>query len=138
MKLYVGGAYQGQDELARRENPGATLLTDFHETIRQAYLRGDDPKAFARALTAERPDAVVVTNEVGSLARVLTSFALSGLSMSRIESRPIPDTPFAYFFSADFEGEMDRRRLERAMEDAAPRMRDSRLLGVYPSAKRIS
>ena len=79
-----------------------------------------------------------VTNEVGSLARVLTSFALSGLSMSRIESRPIPDTPFAYFFSADFEGEMDRRRLERAMEDAAPRMRDSRLLGVYPSAKRIS
>ena len=66
MKLYVGGAYQGQDELARRENPGATLLTDFHETIRQAHLRGDDPKAFARALTAERPDAVVVTNEVGS------------------------------------------------------------------------
>ena len=35
-----------------------------------------------------------VNDEVGALARVLASFAENGLNMSRIESRPLPETPF--------------------------------------------
>ena len=38
MKLYIGGAYQGQDDLARKENPGQEIFTAFHETIRHAVL----------------------------------------------------------------------------------------------------
>ncbi len=76
-----------------------------------------------------------VNNEVGSLVRVLSSFAESGLNMSRIESRPLPDTPFQYFFSADFEGEMDAAHLSRAMADARPYTCALRLLGVYPRAE---
>ena len=51
--------------------------------------------------------------------KVLASFAENGLNMSRIESRPLPDTPFQYFFSADFVGSMDAPHLRSAM-DAAP------------------
>ena len=75
-----------------------------------------------------------VNNEVGALVRVLQSFAESGLNMSRIESRPLPETTFAYFFSADFEGQMDQEHLHRAMEAAKPYTRELRLLGVYPKA----
>lgn len=77
-----------------------------------------------------------VKNEVGALVRVLESFAESGLNMSRIESRPLPDTTFAYFFSADFEGVMDQAHLQRAMEAAKPCTREIRLLGVYPKARK--
>lgn len=77
-----------------------------------------------------------VNNEVGALVQVLASFAESGLNMSRIESRPLPDTTFAYFFSADFEGMMDHAHLHRAMEAATPYTRELRLLGVYPKAKK--
>ena len=35
MKLYIGGLCQGQEALARRENPGAALLTEFHAVIRE-------------------------------------------------------------------------------------------------------
>lgn len=77
-----------------------------------------------------------VNNEVGALVRVLESFAGSGLNMSRIESRPLPDTTFAYFFSADFEGPMDPDHLNRAMEAAKPCTRELRLLGVYPRARK--
>lgn len=77
-----------------------------------------------------------VINEVGALVRVLQSFAESGLNMSRIESRPLPDTTFAYFFSADFEGKMDQEHLHRAMQAAKPYTRELRLLGVYPKAHR--
>lgn len=75
-----------------------------------------------------------VNNEVGALVRVLSSFAASGLNMSRIESRPLPHTTFAYFFSADFEGPMDPEHLQRAMAAARPYTRELRLLGAYPKA----
>lgn len=77
-----------------------------------------------------------VNNEVGSLVRVLESFARSGLNMSRIESRPIPETPFLYSFLADFEGEMDPAHLTVAMEDAAFFTQTLHLMGVYARAKR--
>lgn len=77
-----------------------------------------------------------VNNEVGALVKVLSSFAQSGLNMSRIESRPLPDTTFQYFFSADFEGLMDAEHLEQAMEAAKPLTGELRLLGVYPRGKK--
>ena len=78
-----------------------------------------------------------VNNEVGALARLLTSFAASGLNMTRIESRPLPETPFYYFFIADFEGELDREGLQRAMDAAAPHVREIKLLGAYPRGARV-
>ena len=75
-----------------------------------------------------------VINEVGALVRVLSSFAGSGLNMTRIESRPVPEVSFQYFFSADFEGNMDRTLLREAMEAAKPFTTELRLIGVYPKA----
>ena len=46
MKLYVGGLCQGQNELARAENPEAELFTDFENAFRDV----EDAPAFARAL----------------------------------------------------------------------------------------
>ncbi len=72
-----------------------------------------------------------VNDEVGALVKVLASFAEYGLNMSRIESRPLPDTPFQYFFSADFVGSMDAPHLRSAMDAARPLTAELRLLGVY-------
>ena len=67
MKLYIGGAYQGQEKLARLENPSAPVWTDFHETVREAVLTdGQDPRAFAEAFCRDHPDAVITANEVGA------------------------------------------------------------------------
>ena len=67
MKLYVGGVCQGQEELARMENPGCEVFVDFHETIRDAVLcDGQEPRAFAQKFCEEHPEAIVVANEVGA------------------------------------------------------------------------
>ena len=67
MKLYIGGVFQGQAELAQRQNPDAELYFDFHETIRKAVLQeGQEPRAFAQQFCQEHPHAVVIANEVGA------------------------------------------------------------------------
>ena len=67
MKLYIGGAYQGQEELARQENPDGELFGRLHETIREKVLQdGQDASAFAEKFCREHPDAVVISDEVGS------------------------------------------------------------------------
>ena len=66
MKLYIGGAYQGQLELARAENPDALIFEDFHEAVQEAMQRGEDARAFAQHMIAAHPDAVIVANEVGA------------------------------------------------------------------------
>ena len=66
MKLYIGGAYQGQLELARAENPDALILADFHMAVQEALRRGEEARAFARSVVAAHPDAVIVANEVGA------------------------------------------------------------------------
>lgn len=67
MKLYIGGAYQGQEELAIAENPNGEIFPDFHDTIRSAVLEeNQEPRAFARGFCEAHPNAVVVANEVGA------------------------------------------------------------------------
>lgn len=66
MKLYIGGAWQGQAELARRENPNGMIWEDFHTAVGEAVQRGEDPQVFASRICQEHPDAVIVANEVGS------------------------------------------------------------------------
>ena len=65
MKLYIVGAYQGQEELAQQENPGAEFFFGFHETIREVLVRGGDPLAYTEAFLRGHPEAVVTANEVG-------------------------------------------------------------------------
>lgn len=62
MKLYIGGAWQGQEELARRECPEGEIIPDFHEIIRR---HTGDAREFAEAFYQAHPQAVVTANEVG-------------------------------------------------------------------------
>jgi chorismate mutase/prephenate dehydratase len=76
-----------------------------------------------------------VSNQVGSLAQLLTCFAEYNVNLSKIESRPIPEKPWEYFFFADFEGAMDETELNKALEAAAHCAGELRLLGRYGKAR---
>lgn len=65
MKLYIGGAHQGQEALARQENPDSTIMADFHETVRVWLAAGLDASKEAQRLCDMQPDAVIVSDEVG-------------------------------------------------------------------------
>ena len=65
MKLYIGGMGQGQEMLARQENPQAEIITDFHVLVRTWIDDGLDPQEQTAMLCQMHPQAVIVSDEVG-------------------------------------------------------------------------
>lgn len=70
-------------------------------------------------------------NHPGNLFRALGVFSLRDIDLSKLESRPMPDTPFNYMFYVDFIGDQNEHKCARALEHLRE-MTDVRVLGSYP------
>ncbi len=76
----------------------------------------------------------VVTDRTGALLDVLREFAVRGISLTRIESRPLPDRLWVYSFALDCEGHIADRRVGEALAALHRVCDDVRFLGSYPRA----
>jgi len=84
------------------------------------------------------PDAAAKTSIVlaladrpGALGEILMRFAAHGLSLTKIESRPIPNAPFTYRFYIDVLGHSAGEPFQKALAELAPLTTDLRILGTY-------
>jgi chorismate mutase/prephenate dehydratase len=75
-----------------------------------------------------------VTDRPGALGEVLMRFAARGLSLTKLESRPIPDAPFTYRFYADVLGHSASEPFHQALDEIRPLTTELRVLGTYPAA----
>ncbi len=73
-------------------------------------------------------------NEVGILFKILGVFALRGIDLLKVESRPDPRTPFTYLFYLDLAGSPREKQVVRSFEHLREMVADFRLLGVYPAS----
>jgi chorismate mutase/prephenate dehydratase len=73
-----------------------------------------------------------VNHHEGSLVRALSVFARARVNLTRIESRPLPDSPWEYLFFVDVEGRMDAPHLAEALVELRSCCTHLRLLGSYP------
>lgn len=71
-------------------------------------------------------------NEAGALLTMLEQFAVRGVNLSRIESRPIGDSLGRYGFSIDVEGHIDDERVAAALVGLHRVCPMVRFLGSYP------
>ncbi len=69
--------------------------------------------------------------EAGTLSRVLSAFAIEGISLSKIESRPIQGTDWEYRFFADVLAGLPELRMQRALGEVESHCRSLRILGSY-------
>ena len=70
----------------------------------------------------------------GALLEILTEFAVRGINLTRIESRPTGGGIGDYFFSVDAEGHVDEARVGEALIGLHRICADVRYLGSYPRA----
>lgn len=76
-------------------------------------------------------------NEAGALLSMLEQFAVRGVNLSRIESRPIGDSLGRYSFSIDAEGHVADERVGEALMGLHRRCPYVRFLGSYPRADAV-
>ncbi len=74
-------------------------------------------------------------NHPGDLGEVLRSFSRRGLNLTKLESRPIPATPWRYRFYLDIEGHVASVPVTEALEAIEPKTAELRILGCYPRAE---
>lgn len=67
----------------------------------------------------------------GSLYKVLKHFAENGINMLKIESRPIPDKPWEYFFYVDFEGNLEDDKILKTIDRIKEDSEYFKILGNY-------
>ena len=102
-----------------------------HNTTRFAVLGRTSPGASGK----DRTMVMFSTpNEAGSLHRMLSELAERGISMSRIESRPLPSGVWDYRFFVDLLGHADDPQVSEALEAMQVRAAAFKILGSFPRA----
>jgi prephenate dehydratase len=94
-------------ELAAQEYGAEVLETGIEDNAQNftrfhLVRREDAPAASERAQANKMSVAFAIENQPGTLARTLTSLAGLGVGLTKIESRPVPGSPWEYVFYADF------------------------------------
>ncbi len=72
-----------------------------------------------------------VPHKSGSLYHMLSHFIYNNLSMTKIESRPIPDRSWEYRFFIDFEGNLADGAVKNALRGLRDEARNMKILGNY-------
>ena len=76
-----------------------------------------------------------LTHKPGSLCRVLDAFARRNLNLLKIESRPIPGTPWSYSFYLDLQASLNDPNASAALDELKQFTDSMKVLGCYPQAK---
>lgn len=92
------------------------------------------PQAPQPATGADKTSLVLFMGQdhPGALLEILTEFAVRGVNLTRIESRPTGGGIGDYFFSVDVEGHLDDARVGEALMGLRRVCAEVRYLGSYP------
>ena len=70
-------------------------------------------------------------HQAGSLHEILTIFAVYGLNMVKLESRPIPDRGWEYRFFVEFTGDLTAPGMDGILHELSQLSADIRILGNF-------
>jgi chorismate mutase/prephenate dehydratase len=93
-----------------------------------------DPIRFPPETPAKTSLLLAVPHTPGALAEVLGVLSRRGVNLAKLESRPIPESPFKYRFYLDLDGNAGRDPVRGALAEVEPLTTEMRMLGTYPAA----
>jgi len=111
----------------------ASSIQDYDDNITRFLVVGRRP--LHHAVPDKTSIVFSLPNEPGSLFKALSVFALRGLDLTKLESRPIPGRPWEYLFYVDLAAARDELACSRALAHLAEFAPMLRTLGSYASWK---
>jgi arogenate/prephenate dehydratase len=111
--------------------PLASGIQDYSDNVTRFLVIG------RRAFGDGEPDKTSIVfslpNEPGALFKALSVFALRGIDLTKLESRPMPGRTWEYLFYADLAASPDDVPCARALAHLGEFAPILRILGSYPS-----
>ena len=111
----------------------APSVQDFDDNITRFLVVGHQP--IPHAVADKTTIVFTLPNEPGSLFKALSVFALRGIDLTKLESRPIPGRSWEYLFYVDLAAARDELKCTRALAHLAEFAPMLRTLGTYASWK---
>jgi prephenate dehydratase len=113
-----------------------TSIQDYEHNVTRFLIIGRRPLSE----TPSDKTTIVFTlgNEPGALFKALSVFALRGIDLTKLESRPIPGRKWEYLFYADLAASREELPCSRALSHLAEFAPMLRVLGSYPSCKSVA
>jgi prephenate dehydratase len=130
----------------------APLAADRYRLVVLADDIADSPGAVTRFVLVSRPGlsphptgadkttviAFIADDHPGALLELLTEFAVRGVNLTRIESRPTGVGLGRYYFSIDAEGHVAQARVAETLAAIRRECAEVRFLGSYPRADGVA
>lgn len=113
---------------------GVNILQKNIEDYKQNYTRFLILSKKQRTVVEDFAKTSIVfslRNEPGVLFKSLSGFALRGIDLTKIESRPVREKPFEYYFYLDFIGSTKELGIKNALNSLREITDDIRILGSY-------
>ena len=146
--LSTAGAAAGLNDLPRVYDAAIApaITAEIYGLDILASNIGETEDAHTRFVLVQRPGSVpaptgadkttlalyIHQDQPGALLAILTEFAVRGVNMTRIESRPTRKALGDYYFSVDVEGHVSDARVAEALMGLHRVCLDVRYLGSYP------
>ena len=108
-------------------------LADRAENWTRFLLLSRTPAAVPDRVPSKTSLVLVTRHEEGALLRCLQILSRSGHSMTKLESRPRPGSPFEYLFFLDFEGNVGDPATAAVVEELRAAALWLKVLGSYPA-----
>lgn len=122
------------------------IVTELYDVVSIADGIEDTTDAITRFVLVQRPGAIpartgadkttlslfIRSDQPGALLAILTEFAVRGVNLTRIESRPTRKQLGDYYFSVDIEGHVNDSRVSEALMGLHRVCLDVRYMGSYP------
>jgi chorismate mutase / prephenate dehydratase len=108
----------------------ARAIQDSASNVTRFFVIGRQP---ARPSGRDKTSVMfAVKDQPGALAKALAPFEKSGISLSRIESRPSKRQAWEYYFFADIAGHAEEVEVAAALKELSGVCAFTRILGSYP------
>lgn len=127
---------QHMGAIASKEAAALYQLDILQENIQNTKSNATRFIVFSKKLLVEKEAACVsivftLNHEAGTLYQVMKIINDHQINMLRIESRPLKDSPWEYYFYVDFEGNLSQTNILLALEDMKAHTNTLRVLGNY-------